>query len=87
MTYEMLSADNACALLVDHQAGLMLFTGDIDPVHLKNNLIALAKVLKLHNIPIVLTAAAQGPMGPLSPIIPEILDLLPDIKPIYRTKN
>ena len=86
MTYEMLSADNACALLVDHQAGLMLFTGDIDPVHLKNNSIALAKVLKLHNIPVVLTAAAQGPMGPLGPIIREILDLFPDIKPIYRTK-
>jgi len=34
MTYEMLAANNACALLVDNQSGLMLFTGDIDPVHL-----------------------------------------------------
>ncbi|MBM0745205.1 isochorismatase family protein (plasmid) [Phormidium sp. CLA17] len=86
MTYEMLSADNACALLVDHQAGLMLFTGDIDPVHLRNNSIALAKVLKLHNIPVVLTAAAMGPMGPIGPIIPEIRELFPDVEPIYRTK-
>lgn len=84
--FEMLSADNAVALLVDHQAGLMLFTGDIDPVHLRNNSVALAKVLKLHGIPVVLTAAAMGPMGPLGPIIPEIQELFPDVEPIYRTK-
>lgn len=86
MTYEMLDSNNACALLIDHQAGLMLFTGDIDPIHLRNNSIALAKVLKLHNIPVVLTAAAMGPAGPLGPILPEIQELFPDVQPIYRTK-
>jgi hypothetical protein len=30
MTHEMLDGSNACALLVDHQAGLMLFTGNIE---------------------------------------------------------
>lgn len=85
-TFEMLSEENACALLVDHQAGLMLFPGDIDPVHLRNNSIALAKVLKMNNIPVVLTAAAQGPRGPIGPILPEILELFPDVEPIYRTK-
>lgn len=84
--FEMLDRDNCVALLVDHQAGLMLFTGDIDPVHLRNNSIALAKVLKANGVPVVLTAAAQGPMGPLGPIIPEIQDLFPDVEPIYRTK-
>lgn len=84
--FEMVSSDNAVALLVDHQAGLMLFPGDIDPVHLRNNSIALAKVLKANNIPVVLTAAAMGPAGPLGPIIPEIQGLFPDIEPIYRTK-
>lgn len=84
--FEMLSADNACALLVDHQPGLFLFPGDIDPVHLRNNAIALAKVLHLHGIPTVLTAAARGPAGPLGPIIPEITELFPDVKPVYRTK-
>jgi nicotinamidase-related amidase len=84
--FEMVDAENSVALLVDHQAGLMLFTGDIDPVHLRNNSIALAKVLALHNIPVVLTAAAMGPAGPLGPILPEITDLFPDVEPIYRTK-
>lgn len=84
--FEMVDAENSVALLVDHQAGLMLFTGDIDPVHLRNNSIALAKVLKLHNIPVVITAAAMGPGGPLGPVIPEIAELFPDVEPIYRTK-
>ncbi len=77
MTYEMIDANNTVALLVDHQAGLMLFSGDIDPIHLRNNSVALAKVLALHNIPTVLTAAAFGPQGPLGPIIPEILEQFP----------
>ncbi|MCC3415954.1 MULTISPECIES: isochorismatase family protein [unclassified Microcoleus] len=84
--FEMLDDQNACALLIDHQAGLMLFCGDIDPIHLRNNCIALAKVLKLHNIPVVMSAAAFGPAGPLGPFLPEILELFPDVQPIYRTK-
>lgn len=84
--FEMVDAENSVALLVDHQAGLMLFTGDIDPVHLRNNSIALAKVLALHGIPVVLTAAAMGPAGPLGPILPEIQELFPHVEPIYRTK-
>jgi nicotinamidase-related amidase len=89
MTFEpfkMLDPAETVALLVDHQAGLMLFTGDIDPVHLRSNSIALAKVLKLHGIPVVMTAAAMGPLGPLGPILPEIAGLFPDQEPIYRTK-
>jgi nicotinamidase-related amidase len=77
--FEMLDDQNACALLIDHQAGLMLFCGDIDPIHLRNNCIALAKVLKLHNIPVVMSAAAFGPAGPLGPFLPEILELFPDV--------
>lgn len=86
MSYEMLDSENAVALLVDHQAGLMLFPGDIDPVSLRNNSVALAKVLKLFKIPVVLTAAAHGPAGALGPIIPEIQNLFPDVEPVYRTK-
>lgn len=84
--FEMVDATNTVALLVDHQPGLILFPGDIGPIHLRSNAIALAKVLKMHNIPTVLTAAAQGPMGPLGPILPEITELFPDVEPIYRTK-
>ena len=84
--FEMLSAENACALLVDHQPGLMLFPGDIDPVSLRNNAIALAKVLAMHRIPTVITCAAMGPAGPLGPLLPEIAEMFPQVEPIYRTK-
>lgn len=84
--FDMLSADDTCALLVDHQPGLMLFTGDIDPVHLRNNAVALAKVLAMHRIPTVITCAAMGPAGPLGPLLPEIQALFPTVEPVYRTK-
>jgi nicotinamidase-related amidase len=83
--FEMLDAENSVALLIDHQAGLMLFPGDIDPLRLRNNSIGLAKVLKSHNIPVILTAADRGPFGPIGPILPEITNLFPDVQPIYRT--
>jgi len=65
--FEMLTAENCCALLVDHQPGLYLNVSDISMVALRNNSIALAKVLKLHNIPTVISCAAQGPIGPMGP--------------------
>jgi nicotinamidase-related amidase len=85
--FKMLDPENTVALLVDHQAGLMLFCGDIDPVHLRNNAIGLAKVLAANGIPTILTAADQGPKGPIGPILPEIRAQFPDVEPIYRTKT
>ena len=83
---EMLTKDNAALVMIDHQAGLMLFPGDIDPSALRMNAIALAKTAKLFNLPVVLSAADQGPKGPIGPIIPEITELFPDTEVIYRTK-
>ena len=83
--FEMVTSDNCCALLVDLQPGLFLQVGDITPAALYNNAIALAKVLKLYNIPTIITCAAQGPKGPMGPLIPEIAELFP-VEPIYRTK-
>ena len=34
---EMLTKDNAALVMIDHQAGLMLFPGDIDPSALRMN--------------------------------------------------
>lgn len=83
---EMLTADNAALVMIDHQAGLILFPHDIDPRLLRSNAIALAKVAHMHNLPIVLSAADQGPNGPIGPILPEITDLFPGVEPIYRTE-
>ena len=84
---EMLTKDNAALIMIDHQAGLMLFPGDIDPSALRMNAIALAKTAKLFNLPVVLSAADQGVKGPIGPIIPEIKEeIFPDVEVIYRTK-
>jgi hypothetical protein len=47
--FDMPTADNCCALLVDHQPGLYPAGGDITVAALRNNSIALAKVLHRHN--------------------------------------
>lgn len=84
---KMLNPDDAALVMIDHQAGLMLFPGDIDPSALRMNAIALAKTAKLFNLPVVLSAADQGGKGPIGPIIPEIKeDLFPDVEVVYRTK-
>ena len=84
--FDMLTDDNACALLVDHQPGLYFNQSDMSLLALKNNSIALAKVLALHGIPTVITCAAGGPGGPMGPLLPEIAEVFPDAEPIYRTK-
>lgn len=83
---EMLDAKNTAFVLIDHQAGLMLYPHDIDPLKLRSNSIGLAKTAKLFGCPVILTAADRGPDGPIGPIIPEITSLFPDVQPIYRTK-
>ena len=83
---EMLTVGDTAFVLIDHQAGLMLYPTDIDPLALRSNSIALAKTAKLFGCPVILTAADQGPRGPIGPIIPEITRLFPDVEPIYRTK-
>ena len=82
----MLDPKDTVMLLIDHQAGLMLFPRDIGPLQLRSNSIALAKVAKLFDIPVIFTAADQGPKGPIGPIIPEITDLFPGANITYRTK-
>jgi nicotinamidase-related amidase len=84
--FDMLTADNCCALLIDHQPGLYFQQSDFSNLTLKNNTVALAKVLALHEIPTVISCAAQGPAGPMGPLLPEIAELFPDVEPIYRTK-
>ncbi|KST66182.1 hypothetical protein BC008_24735 [Mastigocoleus testarum BC008] len=44
----MLNSKDSVFLLIDHQAGLMLFPDDIEPSKLRSNSIALAKTAKLH---------------------------------------
>ncbi|MGI0088922.1 MAG: isochorismatase family protein [Nitrosopumilaceae archaeon] len=72
--YEKLTPENAVMLLVDHQAGLIPLVGNIAPAELKNNVLALAKIAKIFNLPTILTTSfADGPNGPIAPELPKIL--------------
>lgn len=79
---EKLTPDNAAMLLIDHQTGTMLGVQDIRLDQFRSNVLALAETAKVHNLPTVLTASyAEGPNGPL---MPELLDMFPEVEPVYR---
>jgi nicotinamidase-related amidase len=81
--FEQLTSANAAMLLIDHQVGTMLFgVTDIDPVNLKNNVLYLAEVAKLFNLPTILTTS--NPKGPNGILFPELVESLPDVHVINR---
>lgn len=77
-----LTRDNAVLLIVDHQVGLYSGVRDIDVLHLKHNIIGLAKAALALKVPIVVTTTTESLWGPT---IPELLEALPNIKVIERT--
>jgi nicotinamidase-related amidase len=79
---EFITSDNAAMLFIDHQAAIMTGIGDIDPVRFRNNVVALAKIAKLHHLPTVLSD--NMPEGFAGPILPELVELLPDAPLIHR---
>jgi nicotinamidase-related amidase len=77
-----LTRDRAAILLVDHQVGLILGVEDPDKEVLRRNVLALAKVAKAHDLPVILTTSADD--GPNGPLLPELRALLPDATLIRR---
>ena len=80
--YERLSPANSAILFVDHQTGLANGVQDQSPPDFTNNVIALAKIAKLFEVPSVITSSF--PDGPNGPIMPQVLDILPDAPVIHR---
>jgi len=80
--YTPLTPDNTAVLIIDEQTGLFNGVTDQTAVELKNNILALAAVAQLFNLPTVLTTSFQN--GPNGPIIPEILTMLPNATMIAR---
>lgn len=70
------TADNTALLLIDHQVGTMQLIKNIDKELAAKQSIALAKMAKILNMPVVITSSqeerAQGP------ILPEIAAVLPE---------
>lgn len=77
-----LSPDNAALLLVDHQTGLMQLVKDYSPDEFYNNVLALADIAKLYNLPTILTTSFEN--GPNGPILPELKTIHPNAPFIAR---
>ena len=73
---EQFTAENTALLLIDHQVGTMQLIKNIDKELAAKQSIALAKMAKILNMPVVITSSqedrAQGP------ILPEIAQILPE---------
>ncbi|MDJ1135018.1 isochorismatase family protein [Streptomyces iconiensis] len=76
MSRTRLSADNAAIVLIDHQVGMANFLRSHTLEEHLNNTVALAKVAKIFDTPLVVTA---GPLdGPGGPLYPELAHVLGD---------
>jgi nicotinamidase-related amidase len=74
--YTRLNITNTAILLVDHQSGLANGILDQNQLEFRNNLMALAKIAKLFQIPVVVSTSNQD--GPNGPYLESILNELPD---------
>jgi nicotinamidase-related amidase len=54
----------------------------MNPETFRNNVVAIAKVGKLFNLPTILTTSADS--GPNGPLMPDLIEVFPDIKVIRR---
>jgi nicotinamidase-related amidase len=81
--YVPLSSDNAALVLVDHQVGLLTGVRDIPIAELKNNVVSLAKAMRILKVPIIITTTGRESMW--GPTFPELVQALPDIDIIDRT--
>lgn len=70
-----LSVSHAAVLLVDHQSGLLSLVQDYPPDEFKNNVLALADIAKLFQLPTILTTSFEA--GPNGPIMPELREMFP----------
>lgn len=80
--YVPLTAENAALILVDHQLGLLTGVRDIPLAELKNNVVSLAKAMRVLKVPTVVTTTARDSMW--GPTFPELLEALPGINIIDR---
>ena len=79
---ERLTPENSALLLIDHQTGLALGVKTMNPETFRNNVIAIAKVGKLFDLPTILTTSAD--FGPNGPLLPELTKIFPDVEVIRR---
>ena len=80
--YRRIDKNDAVALFVDHQSGLISLVGDFSPAEFKNSVLAFGDIAKYYNLPTILTTSFEE--GPNGPIVPELKELFPDAPHIAR---
>jgi nicotinamidase-related amidase len=78
----LLRPEDSILVLIDHQPYQFTNLHSHEPTMIINNVVALAKLAKVFNVPTVLTSVIEERGGY---IIKGILDVFPDQKPINRT--
>lgn len=73
---DIFTAQNSALLLIDHQVGTMQLIKNIDREFAAKQAIALAKMAKILDLPVVITSSQEG--NAQGPILPEIAAILPD---------
>lgn len=76
------SKEDSALLMIDHQSGIMQLVHDYSPAEFRSNVLALAKVGRVFNLPTILTSSYES--GPNGPIIPELLEIHPDARIVQR---
>ena len=79
-----LSKDNAALVMIDHQTGLLSACTDIPVERLRHNIIGLAQIGKLFELPIVLTQGRLWRIKCRGPLIAELTEIFPDTPIIDR---
>ena len=82
--YEKITPQNAAVLLIDYQTQLLLGCQSMDQKKLVNNTVALARVAKMFNLPVVLTTTGGAEKGPAGPTLPALTAEFPNVKAIDR---
>jgi nicotinamidase-related amidase len=67
---------NSALLLIDHQTGTMQLIKNMPLAVVKRNALALAKIAKILNMPVVLTSSQEEMFQ--GPLLPELADIVPD---------
>ena len=76
MASTLFTADNAALLLIDHQVGTMKLIHNLPLETVRRNTLALAKMAKLLEMPVVLTSSQETNVQ--GPLMPELRAILPE---------
>jgi len=81
---DLLAPENSALLIIDYQPAQIYTSVSANPDALIPNVVSLAKVAKLFDLPIVLSTA-QASNGVNDETIPQLREVLTDVEPIDRT--